>query len=165
MPADLQYTLVAKILTFDRNLKARSGTELVVGVIHQTGFPPSLAALRELERAVAGSPIQAVEGIPVRLVAVPLRSIRTLEADLRREGVNLAYVVPLRAVEVGAVVQAARAAGALTVTGVPTYVSQGVAVGLGLQGDRPRILVNLTSARADGADFAAGLLSLADVVR
>lgn len=165
VPVEHQYPLIAKILTFDRNLHQRSGAELVMGVIHQPGYPPSLATLRELERVVSESPIKSVEGMPVRVVAVPLRDPRTLEAELLSLGVNVAYLAPLRAVDVRAVVAASHAAGALTVTGVPDYVGMGVSVGLGLQSDRPRILINLPASRRDGADFAAGLLTLADVIR
>ena len=82
---------------------------------------------------------------------------------LKMHGAALLYITPLRAVDVGAVATTASNAGVTTVTGVPQYIAQGVAVGVRLQRDRPRILINLQGARLQGADFAAELLKLADV--
>ncbi len=164
VPAELQYPLIAKILTFDRNLATRSGSEIVLGIVHQPSFPASDGARRDLTAAAAGSVVRSVEGIPVRVVSIPLTDPSGLPEALAAAGVNLVYLAPLRAVDLNRVLEAARGVGALTVTGVPEYVSGGVSVGLGLEGGRPRILVNLTSARREGADLASNLLMLAHVV-
>ena len=49
-------------------------------------------------------------------------------------------------------------------TGVPEYVDQGVAVGVGIRKDRPLIIVNLEQARAEGSVFSSQLLALARIV-
>ena len=51
-----------------------------------------------------------------------------------------------------------------TITGVPEYVDQGLAVGIGIRRDRPLIIVNLEQARAEGAAFSSQLLALARIV-
>jgi hypothetical protein len=43
-------------------------------------------------------------------------------------------------------------------------VRRGVAVGIGLDQDKPQILINLASARAQGSDFDASLLRIATVL-
>lgn len=165
LPEDVQYPLLAKILTFDRRLEVRTGDEIVLGIIFQQEFPPSHANLLALEAAAARSPIRSVHDLPVRLLPVRLDQVQDLPAQLRREGVNLVYLAPVRAVDIQRILDAARTVGALTVTGVPEYVAQGVSVGMGLRNSRPRILINLSSARLEGADLTASLLSLAEVIR
>jgi hypothetical protein len=163
-PAELQYTLLAKVLTFDRNF-SQVGRELVVGVLYQEGFPPSRNACRELERAFNDSPIRSIQSIPIRVVLIPFTDGATLTATLRGQGVNAVYIAPLRAVSMSGVLSAIRAAGARTFTGVPEYVPDGVAVGIGQREGKPLILINLSSARAEGADFQSTLLQLAEVTR
>jgi hypothetical protein len=164
VPAELQYTLIAKVLTFDRNLSDRSGAEIVMGIVYQPTFPASDGVRREIAEAAGRSVVRSIEGIRVRVVEIPLRNPAELAGALQQAGVNLLYVTPLRAVDLARVLAAAREAGALTVTGVPEYVSAGVSLGLGLDAGRPRILVNLSSARREGADLSSNLLMLADVV-
>ena len=53
----------------------------------------------------------------------------------------------------------------LTLTGVPDYVDSGLTVGIGTKGRKPRIIINLLAAKAEGADFSSGLLNLAKVVK
>jgi len=161
IPVAVQVPLFLKVISFDRQLRARGQTEYVVAVAYQSGNRASVDARDEVLRSLkADRP--TVLGLPVRIVAVDLDH-ESLAECLRMHGASLLYITPLRAVDVGALTATAGTAGVTTVTGVPQYVAQGVAVGVRLQRDRPRILINLQGARLQGADFAAELLKLADV--
>jgi hypothetical protein len=94
-----------------------------------------------------------------------LVDVGALVAGLRQAGVDVVYLTPVRAVDVRRLAQSLGAAGILSVTGVPDYVGQGIAVGVGRRGDRPRIMVDLAAARAAGSEFAAQLLKLAEVMQ
>ena len=87
----------------------------------------------------------------------------TLIAGLARHKPSVLYVAPLRAVEIGDVAVSARNANITTVTGVPHYISLGLAVSVRLQGERPKLVINAEAAKAEGADFSAELLKLAQI--
>jgi hypothetical protein len=157
----VQVPLFLKVISFDRQLRARGQTEYVVAIAYQSGNRASVDARDEVARAIKAEH-PTVLGLPVRVVMVDLDHESVSEC-LKAHGASLLYIAPLRAVDVGAIASTASAAGVTTVTGVPQYVSQGVAVGVRLQRERPRILINLQGARSQGADFAAELLKLADV--
>ena len=57
----------------------------------------------------------------------------------------------------------ARNANVTTLTGVPQYVALGLAVSVRLQGERPNFVINAEAAKAEGADFSAELLKLAQI--
>jgi hypothetical protein len=161
IPVAVQVPLFLKVISFDRQLRARGQTEYVVAIAYQSGNRASTDARDEVIRSIkADRP--TVLGLPVRIVAVDLDH-QSLAECLRMHGASLIYITPLRAVDVGALTATADSADVTTVSGVPQYVAQGVAVGVRLQRDRPRILINLQGARLQGADFAAELLKLADV--
>ena len=44
-------------------------------------------------------------------------------------------------------------------------VEAGLAIGVEVQGDKPRIVVNLPAAKAEGTSFGSELLRLADIIR
>lgn len=165
VPSDLQYTLLAKVLTYDRNLRSRAGDELVIAVVYQESFPASNAAMKAFEDAYAGSRFHAIDVMPIRIVSIALRDLDRLEKQLREKQADVVYLAPLRAVAPEAVAHAATRAGALTVTGVPEYVSQGAAVGFGLEAGRPKVLIDAVLAREQGADFSSRLLAMAELVR
>ena len=83
---------------------------------------------------------------------------------VKRLGVRVLYVSPLRAVHVEDVTAVTRAAQITTFTGVPRYVETGMAIGVDLKREHPEIVINLAASRAEGADLAAHLLKLARVV-
>lgn len=161
VPVAVQVPLFLKVISFDRQLHARGSTEYVVAVAYQSGNRASMEARDDVMRALKAEH-PTVVGLPVRLVTIDLDH-ESLADCLKMHGASLLYIAPLRATDVGTLVATASAAGVTTVTGVPRYVLEGVAVGVRLQRDRPRILINLQGARLQGADFAAELLKLADV--
>jgi hypothetical protein len=165
LPAELQHALYTKILASDRNLRGRAGNEIVIGIIFQSSYRASRSAKDDVRAAVDASAIRTIDGMPVRHVEIPLGNPAALAAELVARRVNVAYIAPLRAVDVRAVIAAAESARVLTMTGVPEYVHQGVAVGFGMRGERPRILINLNAARGCGADFRSDLLRIAEVVQ
>ena len=164
VPAPMQASLFTKILTFDRNLKARAGKELRIGVLYQKKVRSSLEAQEEFLRAMCGDPGRRIDGLPLNCVAIEWTSAPEVEATLLRRAIRVLYVAPLRAVAIEEIVAISRARKITTLTGVPEFVQKGIALGLMLRAERPLILVHLTAARAEGADFNSQLLKLARVL-
>jgi hypothetical protein len=161
VPVALQLPLFLKVLSFDRNLSARAGDTLVVGVAYQSGYRASGVVKDAIVRAGAGLR-PAAGDLPFRIVAIDLDR-ESLATALSRLGVAILYVAPVRGVDMKAVAATTRAARVTTLTGVSHYVEQGLSVGLRLRGDRPQILVNLDASRLEGAEFGAEFLKLVQV--
>jgi hypothetical protein len=159
-PVDVQFSLFFRILTYDRNLEHRTAGGLVVGIVFQPHFRASVLAKDEALR----QQVPPGAGYTIRMVPLALDDSTDLGEAARHAGCTVLYVTPLRAVDVGLIAAAGRDRGMLTLTGVAEYVAVGIAVGIGLRGDRPEILVNLAAARQEGADFSAQLLRLARVM-
>ncbi len=163
-PMDVQYPLFLKILTFDRKLDRRAGKEIVIGIIYQERVRASWLAKDEFLDAMENSPIKRIKDIPVRAVPIALDDGGTIEEELVGEAIDVLYVTPLRAHDIRKITRLSQARRLLTLTGVPEYVDAGLSVGIGISGDTPEILVNLESAKKEGADLHASLLRLARLV-
>jgi hypothetical protein len=164
VPVDVQVPVLLKVLAFDRRIADARGEKLVVGVLYQSGFRLSSTVKDRVIDALSHAGPIGPANRPLNVVALDADGKEDLEKGLTRLGVNVLYVTPLRAFDLPSLVAVTRRIKALTMTGVPEYVEAGLSVGLDLRQDRPRILVNLRAARAEGADFAAPLLGLATVV-
>lgn len=161
VPVRIQIPLFLKVLSFDRHLEARTSVELVVGIAYQRGYRASEIAREEAARSL-GNVSDGVAGRRVRVVAIDLDRESLAEA-LVRCAASVLYVAPLRAVDISEIASIASDADVTTLTGVPRYVRLGIAVGVRLQGDRPRLLINVDAARDQGANFSAELLKLVQV--
>ncbi len=164
VPVDLQYSLLMKILTFDRNLKDRMGEEIVVGIIYQKNFRESSNAKDEFAKAMDESPIKKIEDIPIHQVPVNLNDT-DLDSAVSQIKIDILYITPLRTVKLEDITKVSRTKQLTTLTGVPDYVESGLAVGIGTKGGKPLIIINLPTAKKEGTDFSSQLLHLAKVLK
>lgn len=163
MPVSTQFELFRKILKFDRNLKTRAGNAVAVGVLFQSSFRLS-QVVKEQAIAALSDKNYTIEGIKVTPQEIDASKITDLEKELRTRNITLLYIAPTQAFRLDELLRITRSLKVLTLTGVPEYVAAGVSVGLGTeQDDRPKILINRTSAALEGADFQAYLLKLAKI--
>jgi hypothetical protein len=158
VPVRVQVPLFLRIMTFDRNLPARSSGDLRIAVLYQSRNRTSQVIADEVSRAIGSTP-------GAEAVGIDLDKVSDLRTALVESRARVLYVSPLRGIDIGSIVRVSRETGVTTITGVPRYVDEGIAIGLDLKADRPEIVVNLEAARAEGADFTAQLLKLARVVQ
>lgn len=162
VPVGLQIPLFLKVVSFDRQLASRMNDELVVAVAYQGGNRESVRAMEDAVRAIRSA--RGVPGMPeLRVESIDLDKT-SLVVELDRRQVTILYVAPLRAVDIAIIADAARAARVTTFTGTPRYLSDGLAVSVRYQGERPKLLINVDAARLEGAEFSAELLQLAQVM-
>jgi hypothetical protein len=164
LSVEVQYPLILKILQFDRNLTSRAGTEIVIATIYQGRHRASVRARDDVHRVAGAASAQRVADLPVRVVDIDIEQV-DLEEALKSMSVDVAYVMPLRAVNISTITEVTRELQVATVTGIEDYVHDGVSVGLGVWQEKPRVLVNLDASRAEGVDFSSRLLSLAQLVK
>lgn len=160
VPVTTQAALFSRILAFDRALAARNHGDLVIGILYQSRFRESLNTKDVLVDVEA----EARPFLGVRYVPIEVGDGADLGTLLEANEIDVLYIAPLRAVDLADVTAVTRVRSILTFTGVPEYVAAGIAVGIGARGGRPHILINLSAARAEGADFSSELLKLAQIV-
>lgn len=165
VPCDVQFDLMVKILTFDRNLKARVGDELVFGIIYQEEYPASLQVKTEMERVVTSTSIKKTGHVPIRPVVIDLNRKSRWDEELIKAGVDIAYLAPLRDAFLVRIIALCRELKITTVGSLPEYPSLGATIGFESVDNRSHILINLQAAKAEGVDFNSRLLGLAKVFR
>jgi hypothetical protein len=156
VPVEMQLALFTKIWRLDRNFDSAGVVTMVI--VYQAGYRESLLVKDDF--------IATVERLKLPIRCIPLEAG---SSELLRKGLSeirgaVVYVTPLRSVDVAEIARISRERGLRTMTGVPEYVEQGIAVGIGERKDRPLIIINLLGARAEGSDFSSQLLGLARIV-
>jgi len=156
VPVSVQFPLFVKIWKMDRAFPA-SG-EIVVAILYQESHGPSAIAKSQVESWIA------TNGQRIRSIAVAIDDTSSIAAVINNIDADVFYIAPLRGADVADIARLARARHIRTITGVPDYVDEGVSVALDVRNDRPLIVINVASSRAEGSSFPAQLLQLARLV-
>jgi hypothetical protein len=159
----VQHHLLMKVLAFDRSLVGRGSNELVVGLLYQSKVRFSQLVKEEL-MSIADTTSDLMSNIVVHWFPIDISQGGDVRARIMKHHVDCLYVAPLRAVDMERIVTICRANKIRTMTGVSDYVEQGLAIGIGVDGEKPQIEVNLVAAKAEGADFTSQLLKVARII-
>lgn len=164
VPAQMQVPILMKVLAYDRQFDAKTGSALTIGIIYTASDPSSSKATDQISDTLYGFAGKTVRKVPIKYYQIEYTTPAELDAFVRAKGVNVFYVAPGNDKALPAILKLSQSRGITTLTGVPDYVKRGVSVGVGLSQDKPQILINLTSARSEGSEFDANLLRIATVL-
>ncbi len=165
VPAKLRVAITFKALTYDRNLTSGRGGQLKIGVVSLVGDDASGRVANEIK-----AEIKRVLGARVSGLKLSVKQISVKKGDapaklVSQAGVNLLYLTPLPTGMLDALRTLGRAKKLLLVSGEAAHSRSHAALTVALAGRKPQIIVNLKLARAQGANFDARLLRLAEVIR
>jgi hypothetical protein len=165
VPASLQVPLLLKILTYDRNFAARTGSSLRIAVVFSGANPDSIRARDEIAAAFEAFADKTVKNLPIRQSALEYVSDSQVDAAVLADQIKVLYLTPGIGAHLDGLLRIGRAHQIITTTGVPEYVEKGVAVGIGIKLDKPHILINLGTSKDVGSEFDVSLLRIAKVIR
>lgn len=159
VPLDVQLPAFLKALSFDRNLPSSEGA-LGIGIVFDPSDLASANAKDRLLQIHRELTRLRVKGREVRLVPIAYES----EGTLGEAGIKVLILAPLSPARLGSVVREASSSDFLTLATDASYVERGVALGMEMEGGRPRFVVNLDAALSGGASFEASFLNLCRIV-
>lgn len=165
VPVQTQYPLFLKILTYDRNLKSKLKNDLVIAVVYQNKYRPSLLARDGFIETVRNVSPKWENGTNIRLVDIELTEMVDLSQAIKESGAHVLYITPIRAYDLNTITEASRSLKCVTVTGVPAYAEKGMSVAIGTRDNKPLIIINLQATKMEGSDFNSRLLNLAKVIQ
>ena len=156
--AQQEALLLLRILAYDRNLTKRTSDEVVIVVVHKSGNATSESAGRD----IVGSLLAAAKKVSVAGRKVKVRSEAFGDTTKNLSNTAAFYVATGLDDHIAAISQISRTNKILTFSNVEGYVSS-LAIGIVPKDKSMSIIVNLKSAKAEGADLDSALLKLADV--
>jgi hypothetical protein len=150
--------LFAKALSFERRLLANSGSSVGILILHTADTSSGEAAQRWLG-AFKSLGVITVGGAPVEVASAVYERPRVLEL-VRGRGIDVLIAcsgVPVQ--EVGGL---AREQNILSAGDTFAAVRERLTLGVFVEGERPRIVINMRGAELEGVKFSSKLLQLAE---
>jgi hypothetical protein len=164
LPVALQAQLLSKMTTYVKALTPQGATAVNVWVVYPgPGEAPTRAA-QALTSAL--TELGQMGTLKAQPKALAFADPKQFAAALAAEKPQVLFLTPEHNEKnVSALVEAAKAVpGVVTVTGQSDHVKLGVVLGFSAVEGRPRVLVNLKQAKAQGVEFHNGLLRYAVIV-
>ena len=164
LPVENQVPLFIKILNYDRQFKARISNSVVIGILFQNKYRTSTIAKDEFIKYLMLNSEYNIDGKSFTYVPIEYNNLTNLENLLSDKKLNVLYVTPMRSIDLSKISQVCRQKKIISISGVPDYIREGLSVGLDLEGDNPKILINIIAAKNEGADFKSQLLKLSEII-
>ncbi|MBC7361674.1 MAG: DUF4154 domain-containing protein [Candidatus Aminicenantes bacterium] len=161
--------LLKKVLTFERNWKARAETQLIIGILYQKSNSLSYWVKEDWLKLSTELPEaeKTIDSIPIVFKEIHLDSVSSLEKTLAEEQVQLLYITPiddkkspklLR--DISRVCQKLKIG---TFSGVVEYLDSGVAMVFGLKENKAQIFINLEASKEQGLNFSSQFLRIVKI--
>jgi len=164
VPVEQQVPLLIKILNFDRNLRRNANKQIVFAILYQKMYRKSLDVKNEFEQTISKYSLTKIDTFQIKFIVIDVNEDSDLASVIARNQVNMIYLAPVKATNIGDITTISRQKQITSMTGVPEYVNEGISIGVGVKGDKPQILINLNSAKAEGINFNSQLLKLAKII-
>jgi hypothetical protein len=163
VPVRAQVELLAKVASYDRNFRARSGPEAKVLILVQRGNAESLREGGLLMDEIAQ--VSTIGGLPARPTIVHFTTPQALAEVVRDRRAAIVFLSTGLSEQTAAIGAALSGVDVLSAGLTAAYAQAGVVLAFELQSGRPKIVINLAQARKQNVVFSPELLKLARVIQ
>jgi hypothetical protein len=146
---ELASKIILKIMVLDLDLQKKTGGQIEIGVI---GSPQALAAFTKLK----GSAIDKEASVSIAGVVA---------YDAMPPAVKPTFIFVGEGADPALVTKYTRGNRILSVTNVARFVEQGVTLGIEMENNKPKVLLNLTSSESEGLNWDPKILKISKTVR
>jgi hypothetical protein len=163
VPISLQAKLLGKLAGYDRNMKARAGDRVRVGILIKAHNPDSERIGRQLQHELGEVP--SFGGIPHEETALEYEDAAALARACTARHLAVVFVTAGFDRDLEQIARSLVGVDVLTVSAVAAYVPKGIVIGFDVVGGETKILIHLTQAKEQHVAFTADVLKLMKVYR
>jgi YfiR/HmsC-like len=160
VPVGLQSSLIGKIAAFDRSFLQRSGRSARLIVVHKDGDSARIGR----QMATALEQMRDIAGLPKTVETLTWSTPAAVATAVHARPTSLLYLSLDFEADAPFIASALAGLETLTVGATGAIAERGACVGFELEEGKPKIYVNLRSAKAQKVDFRAELLRLVKLV-
>jgi len=164
---DIQMSLFGKILTFDKNLESKANKNKIVniGILYQSKNRNSLNLRNEVLKNLSEKDLEKVLGVKSKINPIDIDDINSLENYLKINSIDVIILTYLRAVSIESIAETCQKNKIMSFSLLPEYIDNGISVAIDIKGEKPLIVVNLSSAQKEGVNFSSHLLKLSKIIK
>jgi len=160
---DKTASLLLQAFKFDNNLKKWAKDGLKIAVVYS-----DVAAATEAE-AIAAAFIQAgsrnIQGVSVEAHTTLFENTGQLLQHVESGKANAIYAHRSMQAGLSAIQQVSRGKKVISLSGSRTFIDQGLALGVYMKKNKPRLIINDRAGKIEGLDLSPAILLVATVIK
>lgn len=150
---------------YDKNFGIRTEDTLIIGILYFPEEPKSMREALKLYKALIAYKSTTPDNPEMSTFLFSCSSISSLESVISIDKIDLLYITSGRKSIIRDATKITQSLKVFSFTSHPDYVAEcGVSFSVGYKDGRPKIYLNLSSAKAEGADFSSKFLRVANIV-
>ena len=165
IPVDLQAKLILTALTYDKNLEEHASEQLEIAVLY---FPWSVQSKEEalnFSKTLEMFQDKKISGRNFTVSLLIYNGDGGFKEKIADKHVDVLFIAGGEEPMVREITKISQSAKILSCSSRAKYVTTcGVTMAVGLKDNKPKIYLNLSSAKREGADFSAKFLRVAEIV-
>jgi hypothetical protein len=165
MPGPRFATFLARMLTYDSQLKKRAGEKLTIAVLYDGKSPASTTQGTDLGTALKNLELVRILDLPVATLGIAVTDASGLEKAVQASGIDAFVVCDGLEKQLGLIRKVSEKRKLITIGTSSAQVRAGLSIAVYLENGKSKILVNLPASRSEGVAFGGELLGLAEVIQ
>lgn len=163
VPISLQMELLLKVASYDKNLKQRARERVRVAVVIRQDDADSGRSAAQALKALGEA--DDVDGMPLDRLSTTYTDATVLARFISEGNVAILYVTPgFSEGDIEAMARALDGVSVLSAGALAKYTAQGMVLGFDLAGGKPKLIVNLGSAKRQNVELSSSVLKLVRVI-
>lgn len=162
-PLDLQIKIIPKILSLDKNLKEREKNDFNLGVLFSSKQRSSVETKNKFMKLLLENKMLVMRK-EIRVKFIDISNIANIKQYLSDNKIDIAYITPMRGVDISNIAESCKEEKILTITGVMDFMKDSISVGFDIINKKLKIIINNESAKKEGTIFSSRLLRLAKLI-
>jgi len=165
VPPELQAKLFLTALTYDKNLEKRADSLVNIGIVYFTDALQSKKEAEAFSKTLEKFKDKKISGRNFTTVVLAYNGNGDLKKKIVDKQIDVVFISRGEKQQVEKLLKLTQAEKILSCTSKAEYVTTcGVTMAVGLKDNKPKIYLNLSSAKREGADFSAKFLRVAEIV-
>ena len=165
IPVDLQAKLFLTALTYEKNMKEKAVGQFDIGILYFPWLPKSKKEALLFSKALESFKDKKISGLNFNVFLFTYNGAASIKEAIAHKHVEALFIAEGTERSLKEIIQLTRSEKILSWTNKTEYVAScGVTIGVGIKENKPKIYINLTSAKSEGADFSAKFLRIAEIV-
>ena len=165
VPLDVQTKLLLNALSYYKNLEGRDGPQFDIGIVY---FPWSKESKEEgatFSQILKKLKDKKISGRSFNVLLLAYNGDYGLKEKIAGKNIEVLIISGEEETMIREITQLTRSEKMLSFTSKAEFVTScGVTMAVGLKENKPKIFLNLSSAKDEGADFSAKFLRIAEIV-